>query len=110
MGLDVLRCHSVAGVLKEMTVYALVYNLVRLVMLKAAEKQGAKVSSISFVDALRWLAQACRQLLPLRLATNPSRPNRYEPRVCKRRPKQFPSMRQPRKQLREQLIGKRVAA
>ena len=106
MGLDVLRCQSVAGVLKEMTVYALVYNLVRLVMLKAAEEQGAQVASISFVDALRWLAQACRRVSPLRLATNPRRPNRYEPRVRKRRPKQFPFMSQPRQQLRKQLTGK----
>jgi hypothetical protein len=110
MGMDVLRCQTVAGVLKEMTIYALVYNLVRLVMLKAAEEQHTSVLSISFVDALRWLAEACRRLPPLRLATNPHRPNRYEPRVRKRRPKQFPVMRKPRKQLREQLISKRVAA
>ena len=110
MGMDVLRCQTVAGVLKEMTVYALVYNLVRLVMLKAAEQQGTQVSSISFVDALRWLAQACRQLTPLRLATNPHRPNRYEPRVRKRRPKNFPLMKIPRKQLRQQLLTKRITS
>jgi hypothetical protein len=110
MGMNVLRCHTVAGVLKEMTIYSLVYNLVRLVMLRAAEEQHTSVFSISFVDALRWLAEACRQLPPLRLATNPHRPNRYEPRVRKRRPKQFPVMRKPRKQLREQLTSKRVAA
>lgn len=110
MGMDVLRCKTVAGVLKEMTIYALVYNLVRLVMLKAAEEQHTSVSSISFVDALRWLAEACRKSLPLRLATIPHRPNRYEPRVRKRRPKQFPLMRKPREQLRKELITKRVAA
>jgi hypothetical protein len=110
MGMDVLRCQTVAGVLKEMTIYALVYNLVRLVMVKAAEKQRTRVSSISFVDALRWLGEACRQLLPLRIATNPRRPHRYEPRVRKRRPKQFPLMRKPREQLRKQLLTKRVAA
>lgn len=110
MRMDVLHCQTVAGVLKEMTVYALVYNLVRLVMLAAAERQGTPVSSISFVDALRWLIQACRQLPPLRIVSNPHRPNRYEPRVRKRRPKQFKVMRKPRQQLREELASKRVAA
>jgi hypothetical protein len=110
MRMDMLHCRTVAGVLKEMTIYTLVYNLVRLVMLTAAEEQGAQVSSISFIDALRWLAQACRELPPLRVATNPHRPNRYEPRVRKRRPKQFPVMTKPREQLRKELIRKRLAA
>lgn len=109
MGMDVLRCQTVAGVLKEMTIYALAYNLVRLVMVKAAQDQHTPVSTISFVDALRWFAQACRKLSPLRLAINPRRPNRYEPRVRKRRPKQYSVMKQPRKQLQEQLVSKRVA-
>lgn len=110
MGMDVLRCETVAGVLKEMTIYSLVYNLVRLVMLKAAEQQHTPVTSISFVDALRWLTEACRQLQPLKLATNPHRPNRYEPRVRKRRPKQYHLMRKPRRQLQQELIQKRLAA
>jgi len=110
MGMDVLRCESVAGVLKEMTIYSLVYNLVRMVMLKAAEEQHTPVTSISFVDALRWLTEACRQLRPLRLATIPHRPNRYEPRVRKRRPKQFVLMRKPRKQLQQELTRKRLVA
>jgi hypothetical protein len=110
MGMDVLRCQTVAGVQKELAIYALAYNLVRLVMVKAAENQHTPVSSISFVDALRWFLQACQRLLPLRLATNPRRPHRYEPRVRKRRPKQFRVMRKPRSQLREQLVPKRVAA
>lgn len=114
MRMDVLRCESVAGVLKEMTIYALVYNLVRLAMLKAADEQGAKVASVSFIDALRWLMEACRHLSPLlsplRLVINPYRPNRYEPRVRKRRPKQFPVMKKPRQELRNQLLQKSVAA
>jgi hypothetical protein len=110
MGMDVLRCQTVAGVLKEMMIYALVYNLVRLVMLKAAEEQHTSVLSISFVDALRWLAEACRQLPPLRLATNPHRPNRHEPRVRKRRPKEYDLMKRPRRQLRQELVRKRLAA
>ena len=56
MKMDVLKCKSVDGVLKELTVYALAYNLVRAVMLEAARGQGRDVERISFVDALRWLA------------------------------------------------------
>jgi hypothetical protein len=104
MGMQVLRCQSVAGVLKEMTIYALVYNLVRLVMLEAAEQQQTTVTRISFVDALRWLAQACHTLRPLRLAINPHRPNRHEPRVRKRRPKGYELMTKPRQQLKQQLM------
>ena len=33
MKMDVLGCETVAGVIKELTVFALVYNLVRMVML-----------------------------------------------------------------------------
>ena len=110
MGMDVLRCQSVDGVLKEMTVYALVYNLVRLVMIKAAYEQRTTVASVSFVDALRWLAQACRELSPLRLTINPRRPNRHEPRVLKRRHKQYTLMKKPRDELRQELSRKEVAA
>jgi hypothetical protein len=36
MRMDVLRCKTVPGVLKELTVFALVSNLVRLVMCQSA--------------------------------------------------------------------------
>ena len=41
--LDVLRCKTVAGVHKELRMLALVYNLVRLVMLEAARQQRVAV-------------------------------------------------------------------
>jgi hypothetical protein len=110
MGMDVLHCKSVAGVLKEMAVYAIVYNLVRLVMIKAAEQQRVTLLSVSFVDALRWLSQACHVFVPLCIRTNPSRPGRQEPRVRKRRPKEYDLMTQPRKELRQELARKSVAA
>ena len=56
--MDVLRCQTVEGVQKELMVYALVYNLVRLVMLEAAHRQRVPVDASSFVDAVRWLAEA----------------------------------------------------
>ena len=52
MKMDVLHCETVDGVLKELTVYALVYNLVRTVMHAAAVRQEVPVERISFADAL----------------------------------------------------------
>ena len=106
MGLDVLKCKTVDGVLKELIVFALIYNLVRLVMWEAATRQQVDIERISFIDALRWLASArVGEPLPP-LVVNPHRPNRYEPRVRKRRPKPYPLMRKPRQQLRKELISK----
>jgi len=108
MKMDVLRCQSVPGVLKELTMFALVYNLVRLVMVEAARAIEMPVKRLSFVDALRWLAEACQRTPNLAVRVNPLRPNRLEPRVRKRRPKEFPLMKTPRRQLRQQLLAKRV--
>jgi len=52
MKMDVLHCETVAGVLKELTVFALVYNLVRAVMHAASVRQEVPVDRISFADAL----------------------------------------------------------
>ncbi len=104
MQMDVLHGQTVPGVLKELTVFAIVYNLVRLVMCQAATLQHIGVERISFVDALRWLG-APRIGMPLgALIVNPARPHRAEPRVKKRRPKPFPLMITPRQVLRQQLI------
>ena len=105
--MDVLHCHSVEGVLKEMTLFVLICNLVRRVMQEAGRRQKVVPERISFVDALRWLRQAQPgdKLPPL--LVNPLRPGRYEPRVRKRRPKQYPLMKRPRKQLRKELRSTR---
>ena len=104
MKMDVLKCKTVQGVLKELTVYAIVYNLVRVVMVEAARRQGVDVERISFVDALRWLAQAKPGDELPELVVNPERPGRYEPRVRKRRPKQYTLMKRPRSVLRKALL------
>jgi len=105
MGLDVLQCKTVDGVLKELIVFALIYNLVRLVMAQAARRQQVAIDRISFVDAARWLAEARdEESLPL-LVINPHRPYRYEPRVRKRRPKQYPLMQNTRHALRKSLAN-----
>jgi hypothetical protein len=105
MGLDVLRCKTEAGVRKEICMLALVYNLVRLVMLNAAHRQGVEPDRISFIDALRWLTSAKPGDEVPTLIVNLRR-HRVEPRVKKRRPKQYPLMKRPRAELRQALLGK----
>lgn len=105
MGMDRLRCKSVQGVRKELLAYAIVYNLVRLVMLEAARREGVAVARVSFIDALRWLMhQVPADRIP-RLTINPRRPGRYEPRVVKRRRKDYPTMSKPRSVLKQQLLN-----
>ena len=105
MGLDVLKCQTVDGVLKELMVFALIYNLVRLVMGQAAQRQHVAIDRISFIDALRWLATARDNELLITLVVNPHRPYRYEPRVRKRRPKPYPLMQNTRLELRKSLVN-----
>ena len=100
MKMDVLKCMTVEGVLKELTVCAIVYNLVRVAMREAAARQGVDVERISFIDALRWLCELKADEL-MELVVNPSRPGRVEPRVRKRRSKKYPVMKKPRSELRK---------
>ena len=109
MKIDVLKCKNVDGVLKELTIFAIVYNLVRVVMVEAAARQCVDVERISFVDALRWLCEMKTDELP-ELVVNPARPGRFEPRVRKRRPKEYPLMKKPRSELRKHLMGTEIAA
>jgi len=99
--MDVLHTKSPDNIIKELAMYVLVYNLVRLVMLDASNKQHVPVDRISFIDALRWLRDSPNSSPPGELITIPRRPGRFEPRVRKRRPKEFPVMMQPRQKYRK---------
>lgn len=108
MRMEVLHCKTVEGVLKELYMFAIAYNLVRLVMLEASRRQNVPLERISFIDALRWLrdARADSELTPL--VVNPSRPERLEPRVLKRRQKQYSLMNKTRSILRKALKRKKA--
>jgi hypothetical protein len=95
------------GVRKELAVFCLVYNLVRVVMLEAARRQAVPVARVSFADALKWTrhARPGDSLPPL--IVNPRRPDRPEPRCKKRRPKQYDLMNKPRTVLRTRLKNQR---
>jgi len=110
LGMDELHCHTVAGVLKEMTMYCLVYNLVRVAMGLAAKAHAVPLEEISFKDAWRWLMcgshwQSLSWILLLQI-----RPHRIEPRVQKRRLKKYPLLKQPRDQLRKTLTTQTLPA
>lgn len=104
LGLDVLHCQTVPGVVKELLVFVVIYNLVRRVMVQAGRQQRVTPDRISFVDAWRWLRQARRGDAVPRLRVNPARPDRVEPRVKKRRPKPYDLMTRPRAVLRAALL------
>jgi hypothetical protein len=110
LGLDVLKGHSVDVVMKELQVFVLVYNLVRVVMLKAARRQKVNPHRLSFVDALRWLRPPKPRQTFADLIVNPDRPNRLEPRCIKRHMKEYDLMTRPRHVLRKRLKKRLDAA
>lgn len=104
--MDTLHAKTVEGVLKEMVMFCLLYNLVRLVMGAAAHAQHVKIDQISFRDALCYLLYEpdATELHPLLI--HPRRPDRLEPRVLKRRPKRYSLLTRPRAELRKALLLK----
>lgn len=102
--MDVLRTKTVDGIRKELAMYAIVYNLIRLLTMKAAGRQKRSIRQSSFIDAQRQLTRALDGRQIQNLLVVPDRPHRFEPRVRKQRPKKFPSMRKPRKQLKQELM------
>jgi hypothetical protein len=103
MKMDVLRCETVDGVLKELAMFALVYNLVRSVTAESAREQGVAPERISVIDTIRWLIGTEGDGDVSVLKVNPARPGRVEPRDVKRRPKQYYRMTIPRSELRKKL-------
>jgi hypothetical protein len=110
LGLAVLKSQTVAGVEKEILVFALVYNLVQSVRAAAAARQGVPRERVSFVDALRQLQWPLVATAPPAVWVNPLRPDRYEPRVRKRRALNYSLMTQPRAKLRQVLRRPKDAA
>jgi putative transposase len=96
MRMDVLRCKSADGVTKELWAYMIVYNLVRMLMLEAAQQQGVAPNRISFIDALDTLRyRPPKEPVPI-LMINPHRRGRDQPRVIKRRKDRYRVMTRPR--------------
>lgn len=116
LGMGVLRCKSPAMNEKEIWVYFLAYNLIRLLIVQAALHADMLPRQLSFKHSLQlYLAAFSNHNHPHNLATSlfvliaqrtiGNRPGRIEPRAVKRRPKPFPLLMQPRlkaqKEIRE---------
>jgi hypothetical protein len=121
MDMDRLRTQTPTRVRAELAMFLVGYNLIRTVMFDAAKMGEVRLEQVSFKSALMrfglwcaglrhstrirvWLLGYEAMLKDLARDLNPDRPNRYEPRVVKRRPKPFPRMQQPRQGLRQQLL------
>lgn len=101
MGMNILRSMTVAGIEREIWMYAIVYNAIRLVMLEAAARQQVTVDRISFADALHWVRHGDLSGPLPQLALVPLRPGRVEPRLLKRRRDQYGRLTKPRQQMRK---------
>jgi hypothetical protein len=119
MQMDVLRCKTPAMVRKEIWGHLLVYNLLRAAMAQAALEhrvvprqvslQGTRQTLTAFYSLLGQMPSTAREsVVHIVLSAIAShrvgtRPDRYEPRACKRRPKPYPLLRVPRQQARARL-------
>jgi hypothetical protein len=109
MRMNVLRCKTVDGVMKELAVYLVVYNLIRLVMLGAGAAQRVDVRRVSFVDAMRLVAARMIGLDGVaRLIVNPDRAGRCQLRMIRSRPKAYDWLRVPRRQKEAEIAGNRA--
>lgn len=114
LGMDVLRCQSPAMVRKELWAHLLAYNLIRTVMAQVAERAertprelsvaGTAQALVAFAEVLD---TACGYEALVRLVSAyrvGNRPDRFEPRARKRRPKPYPPLTQTREQARRSLL------
>jgi hypothetical protein len=113
--MDVLRCKTPELVRKELWTHILAYNLIRTIVAQAAIKHGIEPRTISFKGTVQTL-EAFQPVIALQGEHNSAfrtklyqhlldaiaqhrvadRPNRYEPRLKKRRPKHYAFLRKPR--------------
>ncbi|KIP97667.1 hypothetical protein RU08_17355 [Pseudomonas fulva] len=108
MGLEMLSCKTAAMAVKELWVYLLAHNLIRLLMVQSASIADCLPRRLSFKHTLQlWLAWRqfedsdidgrLHQLLMLIAQQRVgSRPGRVEPRALKRRPRPYPLLTQAR--------------
>jgi len=109
LGMDRLSCLQPAMVIKEIWVYLLAYNLIRMMMAQAARHTHWLPRQLSFKHTVQIcialphhrnliLDDDRRCILYALIAQQRTgdRPDRIEPRALKRRPKNYPLLTQPR--------------
>ena len=110
LGMDFLKCKSPDMILKELWVYFLAYNILRLLIAQSAWLHKKKPRHISFKHTLQlWLAWKAHDLeitgdselfRLIAQKTVGNRPGRIEPRVVKRRPKPYDRLQGSREEYR----------
>jgi Transposase DDE domain len=123
--MDLLRCKTPELVRKEIWAHVLAYNLIRTVMAQAAAREGIEPRSLSFKAALQVL-EAFRPLIAYQARRGPGaraalyrhvlraiaahrvadRPDRFEPRLAKRRPQRYDRLTRPRQEIKIQMLKK----
>ncbi len=123
MQMDLLRCKTPELVRKEIWTHVLAYNLIRTIMAQTASQEGIAPRSISFKATLQVLEafqpvisqqahrgvdhleslyqQMLRAIAQHRVA---DRPDRFEPRMAKRRVKNFDRLTKPRKEIKLDML------
>ena len=116
MGMDILSCKTPEMIKKEVWVYFLAYNLIRLLMAQSALLEGIHPRKISFKHTVQLWVAWCSQrvsinnesidLLFSMIAKKRvgNRPGRIEPRAVKRRPKPFIRLNKSREAARKEVI------
>jgi hypothetical protein len=116
LGMETLSCKTPEMIEKEMWVYFLAYNLIRLLMAQSATLADILPRQLSFKHTVQlWLAwnqqiqaigiQVDERILFALISkkTVGNRPGRLEPRAVKRRPKPFPLLMVTREKARENI-------
>jgi hypothetical protein len=121
--MDVLRCKTPELVRKELWTHILAYNLIRTIMAQVATRHGLEPRSISFKGAVQTL-EAFQPVIALEGERDPAfrrmlyqhlldaiathrvadRPDRFEPRRRKRRPKPYDRLMKPRHEAKLDLL------
>ena len=116
LGMNVLSCKTPEMGIKEIWVYLLAYNLIRLMMAQSALLADIKPRTLSFkhclqlwlhyVQHLRYVDEDNNEGLFMMMAEQRvgNRPGRIEPRAVKRRPKPFPLLMKPRDVARAEVM------
>lgn len=121
MQMHVLRCESPEMVAKEIWMHLLAYNLIRGVIVEAAQAHGKKPREVSFKGALQTMTafqdvlrpatpEERQRLFAVMLKAIAghrvgNRPGRAEPRANKRRPKPQRYLTEPRRAARKHLLA-----
>ena len=121
--MDILRCKTPELVRKEIWTHILAYNLIRTIIAQAATKHDVLPRTISFKGALQtleafqplidfqgergsafWMTLYQHLLDAIVVHRVADRPDRFEPRKRKRRPKKYDRLMKPRHEAKRDIL------